>query len=385
MTPIDRRRTLRVLGLGLGAAVGGCLSDEPANPGTGGDTPTGSDPRSGSDTPPPMTDGGIEYEVRSFGGSLGEPTWRDDERRSGHVELYASAAAARAALDLEALPEDRREDVEAFVEGTDFSKERLVYVASVGPNTCHDRVEVGHLTVEGDTLVGAASAVDTSGPDEACGDAIAFPAALVRIRFGNRPRNVVRLTVTDGWGESAEVIAAAYSIAPGTLPGHVRPADEPATVPDELACDDEDFRRHGEGFSEPVRWGESGNHWGAFALRVDRLAVDRGEAVTVTLTNVGPEGGHTGNRNKYNLQVLTKAGWQDVRGAPEDVHLGYTDEAVGHETGDGFEWTFELTPEGVLAGHDHEDHLSVCPGLPAGRYRFVFWEPTLAVAFDLRD
>jgi len=37
----------------------------------------------------------------------------------------------------------------------------------------------------------------------------------------------------------------------------------------------------------------------------------------------------------------------------------------------------------AVAGHVHEDSLSVCPDLPPGRYRFVFWEPTVAVAFDV--
>lgn len=379
MERISRRTVLRAAGTGLGATVAGCLSDEPVRAPTGGDDPTP------TDTPTPTPDGGLEYEVRSFGTSLGRPAWRNDDRRSGHVEMYATEAAARAALEFEELPEDRRAAVEAFVGGTDYPNERLLYVASVGPNTCHDRIEVGHLSVDGDVLVGTANTVDTSEPDVACGDAITFPSALVRVRFDDRPRNAGRLTVTDGWGEETEATAAAYSIAPGTLSGHVRPDDEPTTVPDELVCDDEDFRRHGEGFSGEPPWGESDGRWGAYALRVDRLAVDRGESVTVTLTNVGPGETYTGNRNKYNLQVLTAAGWQDVRGVPDGDSLGYTDEAVIHEPGEGFEWSIELTPEGVLAGHHHEDRLSVCPGLPAGRYRFVFWEPTVAVAFDLRD
>jgi hypothetical protein len=37
--------------------------------------------------------------------------------------------------------------------------------------------------------------------------------------------------------------------------------------------------------------------------------------------------------------------------------------------------TFEMTEEGVVEdGHPHEDHLAVCPGLPAGRSRFVYFE-----------
>ncbi|MGM0605971.1 MAG: hypothetical protein ACQETB_09940 [Halobacteriota archaeon] len=65
--------------------------------------------------------------------------------------------------------------------------------------------------------------------------------------------------------------------------------------------------------------------------------------------------------------------------------MGYTDEAIGHRPGDGFEWSFEMTAARNLAGHVREERLTVCPTLPAGRYRFVHWQPAIAVAFDLRD
>jgi hypothetical protein len=377
MEPISRRSVLGVVQVGLGAAVAGCLADEPGQaPSDGG----GSTP---SVTPTPTMDGDIEYEVRSYGRSPGKKARQTHETWSGLIELYADEEAALADLDFQVLPEDRREDAKAFVEGTDFGDERLLYVASVGPSTCYDRVEIGSLSVDDDVLVGTANAIDTSEPDEGCGQAITYPSGLVRVRFRDHPRNEARLTVTDGWGGETEASANASSIAPGSLPGHVRPDGEPASVPDELVCDDEDFDRHGEGFSGDPPWGESNDHWGAFALRVDRLAVEQGDTVTVTLTNVGTKGGHTGNRHKYNLQVLTTAGWQDVRGATDGEPLGYTDEAVGHGPGEGFEWTIEMTQAGVNAGHAHEDLLSVCPCLRAGRYRFVFWEPAVAVAFDL--
>jgi hypothetical protein len=226
--------------------------------------------------------------------------------------------------------------------------------------------------------------VDTSDEDEGCGDAITYPSALVRVTFEGDTRDRVRFTVTDGWDQRSEVTGVAVATDPRTLSGHVRPDGDPV-VPDVLDCEDPGFTRHGEGFADRPPWGVSSDSWGAFALRVDQRGVERGDAVTVSTTNVGALEGHTGNRHKYNLQVRTDTGWQDVRGTTDDDPVGYTDEAHVHPPGEGFEWTLTMTPDGLLEGHVHENRLSVCPDLPAGRYRFVFWEPTVAVAFDLVD
>lgn len=51
--------------------------------------------------------------------------------------------------------------------------------------------------------------------------------------------------------------------------------------------------------------------------------------------------------------------------------------------GQGWTWAIELTESGIPAATDVD--VSVCPGLPAGRYRFVYWgtDEPVAVGFDL--
>jgi len=385
MDATDRRRVLRAFGLGFGAALAGCLSGDP------GGTVTDSEGRNPTDSPmssptvTPPSGAGVVSEVLQLGTGLEHPAWRADGDGGGHVELYASAAAARGRLGLDALDPDRREAAESFIGATDFEAQRLLLVASVGPDTCYSRVEVTSLRVVDGTLAGAARAVDTREEGEGCGDAITYPAALVRVGFEGPPLDRARIRLTDGWGERTEVVAAAVERDPAALAGHVRPADEPSTVPAELDCGESGFGRHGVGFSSAPPWGFTADGWGAFALRIDALEVARGETVTVSLTNVGAAEGTTGNRHKYNLQVRTEAGWADVRGTTDGDPVPYTDEAIIHEPGEGFEWSLAMTPAGVLAGHPQEGRLSVCPGLPEGRYRFAFWEPTVAVAFDLTD
>jgi hypothetical protein len=117
--------------------------------------------------------------------------------------------------------------------------------------------------------------------------------------------------------------------------------------------------------------------------------VGRGNEVRVTMHNVSTDVQGTGNRHKWNLQVLTMDGWEDVRGTTGDDPIVYTDEAIEHRPGEGFEWSFEMTEEGIVAGHTHEDILEVCPDLQPGRYRFVYrgiisGEP-LAVEFHYND
>lgn len=381
----DRRRVLRAVGLGLGGSLAGCLSGDPGGTATGTERPSATDSATQSPTETPPSDADVTFEVLQLGTGLERPAWRADGEGGGHAELYASAAAARGRLGLEALAPDRREAAESFVGSTDFGAERLLFVASVGPDTCYSRVEVASLRVVDATLAGGARAVDTSEAGEGCGDAITYPAALVRVRFEGDPRDQARIRITDGWDEQREVVAAAIERDPGALSGHVRPADDPATVPAALDCGESGFRRHDEGFSAEPPWGLTADGWGAFALRVDALEVARRETVTVSMTNVGAGEGATGNRHKYNLQVRTEAGWEDVRGTTDGDPVAYTDEAIIHEPGEGFEWSLEMTPEGVIDGHPRQDRLSVCPGLPAGRYRFAFWEPSVAVAFDLVD
>ncbi|MFD1586550.1 hypothetical protein ACFR9U_06120 [Halorientalis brevis] len=170
------------------------------------------------------------------------------------------------------------------------------------------------------------------------------------------------------------------------LSGHVRPEDDPETVPPALSCDETDFERHPAGYdADELAWGDTTETDGTpqFALRVDQLAYDYGETATITLTNVSDEEQHTGTSDEYSIEVQTAAGWQDVRGTSSDRSVVYNDLGIVHPPGEAFEWTLELTKTGLVAEHPLEDRLRVCPDLPAGRYRFVFWALNVAVAFDL--
>lgn len=370
-----RRRALALAGLGLTAAAAGCLGD-------GG---SDRDP-SGTDEPTDDGRGSVATDTIQLGTRLAQPRWDRDETATGRVVLVDSTERADAVLDLGDLSEDRRSRVATFIDETAFEESLLAVVQSVGPDTCHDEVAVEDVAVEDGELTGSAAVVDTSGPDEACGDAITYPSVLLRATVEGDVPTDATFTLTDGWGDSDAVSASVSDRLgpdPADLSGHVRPSDDPATVPAALSCPDQDFERQ-QAWADDVPWGEAETDGQeTFALRVDSPEAAYDDTVTITLTNVSDQRQSTGNRHKHSLQVETEAGWQSVWGTASDDPLGYTDEALLHYPGDGFEWTFELTEEGVLAGHTHEDRLTVCPELQAGRYRFVFWEPAVAVAFDL--
>ena len=104
------------------------------------------------------------------------------------------------------------------------------------------------------------------------------------------------------------------------------------------------------------------------------------------MVNVSKHSRTTGNEHKYSLQLRTEAGWEEIRGTVDDSYgIAYNDIGIGQPPGEGFEWSFELTERGLLAGHPREDDLTICPDLQPGRYRFVYWgtpESPIAVQFD---
>lgn len=170
----------------------------------------------------------------------------------------------------------------------------------------------------------------------------------------------------------------------GDINGYVRPDDDPDVIPGELHCDAEESERHRVEHSEDaVQFGDTAE----FSLRGNSLSVEYGESVQITLRNTTDETVETGNKHKYNLECYTQAGWQEVRVWTSETTLPYTDEAISHEPGEGFEWNMELTEEGIPAATIHEDDLQVCPELESGRYRFTYWgligEDAIAIEFDL--
>ncbi|MCY4731036.1 hypothetical protein KY092_10770 [Natronomonas gomsonensis] len=375
----DRRTTLRVAGAGLVGALAGCLNglgngDENGN---GDGTPNGTPDE--TPTEPSVKDTEIQqYRLDS------SAEWYD-ESTTGHVVVIDSEQRQEAVVRPHELPESRREAVGSFLDGVDYEESVVLLVAAVGPNTCYTEVDAGGFAVEDEALVGEASAVDTSGDDEGCGQAVTFPSALVRVTFDGEPVTDTSLDITDGWGETATVTAGAddpLSPDPADLPGYVRPDDEADPVAP-LSCDDDSFERHPQWAEEAdVQYGDfETDGEPTFALRVAETSYERGDTVEISLTNVTDREVSTGNRRKFNLQVYTEDGWQDVRGGSESS-FGYTDVAIGHAPSEGFEWRIELI-EDAVAG----DRFEVCPDLSAGRYRFAYFgvigDGAVAVAFDV--
>lgn len=385
--PVDRRSTIRAAALAAGTALAGCLDVD------GGGSPDGSP----TGTPGPTGDTAVtavDTTPLAVGGSL--PRWHDDDGDVGRAIVVDDEERQRAVLAMYAPDPDRRAALSSFLEGVDYGAERLLVVASVGPDGCHDALEIGDVGLTDDGRLSATATVrDAGGDDRACTEAIVYPSTLARIAVDGTPPDEATVEVTDGRGETAAVTASSddpLSPDPADLAGHVRPDADPEPRPP-LACERSGVHRH------PQVHAESATQWGDFvdededaedavtlSLRVDETGHAYGDMLAVRLTNVTDRLVYTGNRAKYTLQTHTGDGWQDVRVAPEDAHFGYTDEAVSHAPGDGFEWRVELTESGLVEDTFH-DGAEVCPDLETGRYRFAFFgvagDGAVAASFDL--
>lgn len=164
----------------------------------------------------------------------------------------------------------------------------------------------------------------------------------------------------------------------------VRPTDDPERIPQSLTCDEAAAVRVGSPYDESdIAWGDTGT----FALRVNGESFERGESAQFRLRNTASEPATTGAETKNNFELRTESGWQDVRVVPDGTPKPHVDIGVQHEPGEGFVWAVELTESGVGDAPAPDNAYRVCPGLPAGRYRFVYWgtDDPVAVAFDLRD
>lgn len=365
----NRRRILQLVGAGTLWTLTGCLGDGNGEP---------SSALVGTDTMP--------FSVRT-----GRPRWYEaDDDATGHVVVIDSEKRMQAVLGYYDLTEERRRAVSEFIEELDFDEERLLVVESVGPNLCYDRLDVSNVRLEDGRIHGEAETVDTSEENEACAQAVAYPSTLVRVTFENSPVDGAAIEITDGWGVSGTVTAStddSLSPDPEDLPGYVAPETDSEPI-EPLECPDEAFERHWQGFDEPdVRRGDlEVDSETKLAMRVADTEYERGDTVSIRLVNVSDETVDTGNRNKYNLQVYTEDSWQEVRGS-EDGPLPYTDEAIVHYPGDGFEWSFALSEDDIAEAAIHD--LRVCPDLQSGRYRFVFWgvigDGAVAVEFDVTE
>ena len=374
------RRRSYLAGLGVGAAALAGCAGAPTTPGNVADN------RSAMD------------DVLQLGTGFSEPRWASAAMptdAAGYVARFESRDALRWLVDdRESTPEA----VTEFVDATDFDSAVILYLQSVGPNGCYRELAIENVSID-DAITAAASAVDTSEEGTFCTEAITYPSAFVRITGEDLPA-ATRVTLTNGWGTTAEVDADAPLIDPDTLAGGIQPDGEPPATPAALDCATDGFERHPEYVDDDnVAYGTLTNdsEQPTFALRVrnpdsdasDDLTFERGEEIEFRLHNVSSRYVTTGNKHKYNLQLRTEAGWGEVRGTTaEPNRVPYTDEGISQPPGEGFTWSFELTEDGLLAGHPHEDDLTICPELQAGRYRFAYWgvpDGHLGVQFDYTD
>lgn len=115
------------------------------------------------------------------------------------------------------------------------------------------------------------------------------------------------------------------------------------------------------------------------------LSYEYGESATFELVNTSSEAQVTSTNTRWNLQLYSENGWEEVRGTIEDHRLEHTDEEVSQEPGSGFSWTIEFTEDGISEAGPVSDRIVVCPELQTGRYRFVYtgYAPAdIAVQFD---
>ncbi|WP_254809995.1 immunoglobulin-like domain-containing protein [Natronosalvus amylolyticus] len=368
-----RRDLLRLGALGATGAVAGCLANGD-DPGAG----NGDDDDNSDDNADPTLEP-ESVETVHFATRTDRPAW--DEEAVGTAALAGSEARLSAVTPIEAVSDDHLEEtLGPFIEETDFETSILLFVESGGPDLCWNDLGITDVGLEdgGDHLTATATVHDTREANEACGQAMIYPSTLTRITVDGDLPTTAAVTITDGWDETETVETSVdISVDPDDLEGYVRPDEDPDIVPASLECDGENVTRMDA--RETVDWGENDR----FAMRIDRLEAERGETVTVTMTNVTNDERVTGNDRKFGLEVYTDEGWQDVRvyDGEHEYGPGYTDEGYIHPPGEGFEWSLELSTDEFETGHDM---LEVCPDLVAGRYRFVYWPTDLAVAFDLR-
>jgi len=189
-----RRRLLYGVGTAGLLAVAGCLDAPPdsADGNTSTDSPEGSAVRDAPDG----------TAVLQLGPSFTDPAWSTAPTEAvGYVARYDSREALESLLN---RPEETSDPVTDFVEATDFDAATILYLQSVGSSTCYNEIEVSNVTVTDGAVVATARAVDTSGSNTACGEAITYPSAFVRVPGDDLPE-ATRVRFTSGFGTTDTV------------------------------------------------------------------------------------------------------------------------------------------------------------------------------------
>jgi len=217
-----------------------------------------------------------------------------------------------------------------------------------------------------------------------------------RANDGNRTTQSSINSTTPYWNDESEVNTDVDGrfIRPDSSPDDIPPKldcpdeavqerceDDRDTYEMDIDCEDPSAERLEQRPDEDgIQWGE--NPDGGWVLRADRTSVQRGEEITIYL-----EGSESrGSNSRFNVQIYSEAGWEDVRVTTEWIGDDHEDIQLGGDE----EWTFLFGNELQYTDTRRSgmSTLFACPGTPDGRYRFVYWgtgdpENGLAVAFDV--
>lgn len=181
-------------------------------------------------------------------------------------------------------------------------------------------------------------------------------------------------------------------IDPEQLDGYVKPDTESPIDIESLECVTDHHgrvssRSRSPSYGEVKAQTREGDQRMGFALRIGEKTVTPNGQFEITLTNISNKPLVRGNSSKFNIEVETDAGWEDVRVWTTETKPEYPAELILQKSGDEYVWTFTWE-DGTFVTHSlYEERMTVCPGVPEGRYRFSYWgipSRTLAVEFDVR-
>lgn len=116
-------------------------------------------------------------------------------------------------------------------------------------------------------------------------------------------------------------------------------------------------------------------------LEASTTTASIGQAITIRLTNKTEYIKKTASKWKFNIQVYTQNGWQEIRRVTNQQP--YSSNEISHQGGGGFEWQFVCTNTEFFVMNPFQDNFEICPTIQPGRYRFIFADPAVSVQFNI--
>lgn len=163
----------------------------------------------------------------------------------------------------------------------------------------------------------------------------------------------------------------------GNLQG-IKPEGQPPAIPNHEFCTTGDRSQHPV-FVDlgKVKTGD----YEDWELRVSSTNIDVGKSFAIELKNTSSTAIEFGNKWRFNIQLYTEQGWQEVRWLKKQIP--YKDISRMVEPGSGVRWEFYSSAAGIIATHPYSNYMVVCPELPPGRYRFICGDFPVAVQFNI--